>query len=1040
MKKKHVTIIGELFKPLLKGLLSAVVVWLSLSTAFAQERVISGTVTDENSEGLPGVNIIVKGTSTGSITDFNGAYQVNVPEQGSSLIFSAIGYDIQEIVIGARSLIDVTMAVNVEELEEVVVTGYTTQSKKSVTGAVVSVDIGEATKVPMLNAGEALQGRVTGVTVTNNGEPGGVPNIRIRGYGTTNNNDPLYIIDGVQTTDAYVLNTINPSDIKQMNVLKDGAAAIYGARASNGVVIITTKNGSYNKGKVTLTAEAYFGTQRAINLPELLNAEQHMQMIATTYLNDGSTTDLALYGDINNPSVPYGTDIGGTTMRVAPGGGTDWMSVLYRDAPVQNYAVSASGGNEASKFMMSLQYQNRDGVQVATGYDRVTTRLNGEFSIKDRVRIGQHMNVSFENGNTPNNHEAALRSSPIIPLYDQDGNYGGTYAGKALGNVGNPVAENERSSDNFNKTLRVVGDIYLEADILENLTFKTTAGINYRQFENRGFAPSNPEAEAPRAAPILYRGEQSNYEWVWSNTLNYQKSFGDHTLGVLAGTEAVYNTFRGLSLQRSGYLFETPDFYYLSNGSNDPVVTSAFSNDYALYSVFGALNYSFMDKYFLSVTVRNDETSRFSKANAAATFPSLSAAWIVSDENFFSKGVVSSLKLKASYGLLGNQSLNVTNPDVNQSSLNDNLAYYAFSGSGSPTVGALLTQVGNSDLKWETTTSINVGVELGFLNDKLYVNADWFDITTTDLIAQDLTKITTTAIDAGAPFVNIGEVNNTGIELAIGYADQTSSGFSYGVDLVFSSYDNEVTALASAFQVGGGFRNGSTATRTEVGQPISSFYGRNVIGIFQDQAEVDGAPTQDGAGIGRFRYEDVDKDGDIDDDDRTYIGSPHADFNYGINLTAGFKGFDLSAFFSGSQGNDAFNVTKIHTDFPSFVDQNRSIRVLDAWSPTNTGATLSALTAGDANNEIASNSYFVEDASYFRLKNLQIGYTLPSSISSKLSMDNARVYIQGTNLFTLTDYTGADPEIQESGTLGLGVDYGKFPQSRMLSMGFKFNF
>ncbi|MDB9930050.1 TonB-dependent receptor, partial [Cyclobacteriaceae bacterium] len=416
------------------------------------------------------------------------------------------------------------------------------------------------------------------------------------------------------------------------------------------------------------------------------------------------------------------------------------------------------------------------------------------------------------------------------------------------------------------------------------------------------------------------------------------------------------------------------------------------------------------------------------------------AAWIVSDENFFSKGVVSSLKLKASYGLLGNQSLNVTNPDVNQSSLNDNLAYYAFSGSGSPTVGALLTQVGNSDLKWETTTSINVGVELGFLNDKLYVNADWFDITTTDLIAQDLTKITTTAIDAGAPFVNIGEVNNTGIELAIGYADQTSSGFSYGVDLVFSSYDNQVTALASAFQVGGGFRNGSTATRTEVGQPISSFYGRNVIGIFQDQAEVDDAPTQAGAGIGRFRYEDVDKDGDIDDDDRTYIGSPHADFTYGINLTAGFKGFDLSAFFSGSQGNDAFNVTKIHTDFPSFVDQNRSIRVLDAWSPTNTGASLSALTAGDANNEIASNSYFVEDASYFRLKNLQIGYTLPSSISSKLSMDNARVYIQGTNLFTLTDYTGADPEIQESGTLGLGVDYGKFPQSRMLSMGFKFNF
>ena len=392
------------------------------------------------------------------------------------------------------------------------VTGYTAQSKKSVTGAVASVDISEATKVPILNAGEALQGRVTGVTVTNNGEPGGIPNIRIRGYGTTNNNDPLYIIDGVQTTDAYVLNTINPSDILQMNVLKDGAASIYGARASNGVVIITTKSGSYGSGKVKITAEAYFGTQTAINLPELLNAQQHGDMLFQSYANDGEAWGHQQYGSgasATVPSVIQGTP-GDVVMNVAPGG-TDWMKELYRDAPVKNYAISAAGGSESAKFMMSLQYQDRDGIQVATQYDRVSTRLNGEFTVKDRVRIGQHMNVSFENGSTANNHENALRASPLIPLYDTDGGFGGPYAGLGLGNSSGPVSEQMASKDNYNKTLRAVGDVYLEADILENLTFKTSAGINYRQFEQRGFAQSNPYAETPRADPILYHGEQSNY-------------------------------------------------------------------------------------------------------------------------------------------------------------------------------------------------------------------------------------------------------------------------------------------------------------------------------------------------------------------------------------------------------------------------------------------------------------------------------------------------------------------------------------------------
>jgi TonB-linked SusC/RagA family outer membrane protein len=1052
MKKKHFKAVGELFKPLLKGLLSAVVLGVTLSTAMAQEREVTGSILDENGEGLPGVTIIIKGTTSGTISDFNGIYKLNLSEEGSALVFSALGYDTQEITVGSRSVIDISMTTNVSELEEIVVTGYLSQSKKSVSGAISSVDMGEATKVPLFNAAEALQGRATGVTVTSGGAPGSVPTIRIRGYGTPNNNDPLYVIDGVQTTDAYVLNSINPSDIEQMNVLKDGAAAIYGARASNGVVVITTKNGKYNSGKAKLTFSSYFGTQKASNLPELLTAEQHKDMVFDSRTNDNYDFTLGHpqydptgSGTYSVPSSINGTPAG-TTANVNGKTGTNWMDEIFRDAPLQNYALTLESGSNSSKMLMSANYMNRDGIQLGGGYDRVNTRLNTEFSVKDRVRIGEHLSASFENANGGNSMEAALRMNPLIPVRDTDGNFSGIYStSNAMGNQSNPVGNLLNAKNDYNKTLRVVGDIYAEVDILNDLTFKTSAGINYRTYEQRVFLPQTPANETKNEEADLLHQNQTSYEWVWSNTLNYDKTFGQHRINVLAGTEAVYNSYRGQQVQRSGYLFEDPNFYFLSNGSGAPVINYANASSYSLYSVFGSVNYSFSGKYFASITVRNDKTSRFSQANAAATFPAFSAGWLVSDEAFFPKGFVSTMKLRASYGTMGNQSLTAANPDVNQSALDETTAYYSFDGSSLASVGAKLSQVGNANLKWETSVSQNFGIDLAFMNDRLYLNADLFSITTNDLISQDNTLIGTTAIDASAPYVNVGEFKNSGIELALGYAGATTSGFSYGVDVIFSSYKNEVISLITDYYTGGGFRNGD-ATRTGYGadRVLSEFYGRQVIGIFASEAEVAAAPDQGFAtnadGVGRFQYANLNEDNVINDDDRTFIGSPHPDFTYGINLTAGFKGFDLSAFFQGTQGNEIYNTLAIYTDFPTFFSLNRSTRVLDSWSSTNTGAELPALSENVTNSETNPNSYFVEDGSYFRLKNLQLGYNIPSSALSKLGMSAARIYVQGTNLFTSTKYNGADPEIQESGSLTLGVDYGKYPLAKVVTVGLKFNF
>ena len=1007
---------------ILKNLLLSCIFLLG-SAVYAQK--VTGTVS-EDSGVLPGVSIQVKGSETGTQTDFDGKYSI-MANSGDVLVFNYLGYKKVERTVGSETVINVSLAPDATSLNEIVVVGYTSQTRGDISGSVASVDMKEAMKSPVVNAADVLQGRVSGVNVVSSNAPGGAPKITIRGFGTTNNTDPLYIIDGVQTTDGNILNSIDPGDISQMNVLKDGAAAIYGSRASNGVIIVTTKSGGYNQEKATFSLDMYSGNSQASNLPSLMNANQHMNMIRQSLVNDGAALTHPQYdpngtGTFTVPSQLLGVDQPVTV----PGAGNNWPAAVTQIAPTSNVSMSLSNGSETGKYFMSLGYLNRDGILLNTGFKRYTSRLNSEFKILDRLTVGQHMNIAWSDGNSGNSEsfQNALRSSPLIPAFDDNGLFAGTYSNSAgLGNARNPVAQLSRGANDFNKSMRLFGDVYAELKLMDGLKVKTSYGISTNNFDRRTFASLDPEHSEPLGTNTLIVQDTSSVDWTWTNTINYNTSIGEHNINALLGVEAVKSTGVGKEVQASGFLFESPDFYTLANGGPSNV-NYAYQFESSLYSIFGSVNYNFANKYFLTATLRQDTSSKFLGDNKSGVFPSASIGWLASKENFWPTDMaISRLKLKASYGKLGNQDV-PGNPTINQSELNKEFSFYGINGSAIST-GAKISDVGNPNLRWETSISSNIGVELGFLQDKLYVSAEVYKITTDGLINRDNTIIPTTGPDANAPFVNLGEIQNTGFDLGLGFSDDTASGWSYGLDMTLSAYKNEVISLETGTQIGNsGFRGGAI-TRTEVGRSISEFYGRVVEGLDEN---------------GRFLYKEIDGVPGINDEDREYIGSPHADFTYGINARVAYKRFDMSAFFTGSQGNEIYNYNKIYTDFPTFVNGNRSARLVNSWTPTNTNTSVPALSQSIVNSETNPNSYFVEDGSFFRLKNVQLGYTLPKTVLDNMRMSSFRLYVQATNLFTITGYDGIDPEVIQGGNLTLGVDNQTYPFSQLFTFGVNLKF
>jgi TonB-linked SusC/RagA family outer membrane protein len=1034
-------------KIFLKSYLTLVFMTLA-AFAFAQDRVVSGTVKDESGSPMPGVNVIVSGTTNGTVSDVSGKYSLSVGT-GAKLLFSFIGYNSQEVEVGNSTVVDVSMQVDVTELSEIVVTGYASQEKKDLTGSVGTVKVADLTQVPSSNVTNQLQGRIAGVTVSGDGRPGQAAKVRIRGFGSFQNNDPLYIVDGVPTQD---ISTLNPNDVESLSVLKDaGAASIYGSRASNGVIVITTKKGTSSGVKVNY--DMYYGSQNPGDKPDyLLNTQEYADLQWLVYKNDGTDEKHPIYGQSTNPTPTLPTWAGDT----------DWWNQITRSAVIMNHDLSLSGGNDNAKFYTGVNYFKQDGIVVTNFSERFSARVNSEFKIKNRVTIGENLTITGRTGNgvDGNGSEGSPLSrvhqaQPIIPaIVTQNitgtsrtfvpGEYGGTGIAPRLGSGPNPYADLIRGGDDRSQDIRILGSMYVDVKILDYLNFRSTFGGTYQNGYNTDWAGKTYERSENVATSAYNENAYYNSDWVWTNSLTLNKTFGDHKLLAVLGYESVkYGIGRGVSAARANYFSDAFSFRTVSNGAQVTGANSGYNTPTTLASTFIRADYGFKDKYLLSATVRRDGSSRFGADTRYGTFPSISAGWRISEEGFLA-GVdfLSDLKIRGGYGTMGNQ---LAISPVNQfflygGSIGD--ANYAINGGNSASSqGFRPTRIGNPAAKWETNVTTNIGFDAGLFDNKLQVSFDWYSKLTQDLLYNPALPGTSGA--AEQPFINIAEMKNTGVDIQLGYKKIVNSDLSFDATFTFTTYKNEIQKIAEGidFFSDGGSRIGSF-NRNAVGRSVSEFYGYNVLGLFQSQADVDSSPVQDGAEAGFFKYQDLNGDNQITPEDRAYIGNPNPDFTYGLNLGANYKNFDLSLFFYGSQGHEIFNYNKWWLDFwPSFQNQKSKNALNNSWTPERTSATTpKASNKSNFSNNTQSVSYYVEDGSFFRLKNIQVGYTFPTSMISKIGLSRARVYVQGVNLFTITGYTGLDPDLNTNADTSFGVDEGAYPLVKQYLIGLNIGF
>jgi len=1069
-----------------KRLVFSLLLLFMFFSGFSQNRTLTGRIVDEGNAAMPGVNILVKGTSTGTVSDVQGNFSINIPSSDAVLVFSFVGYLTKEVPVGSQSNITVNMQPDVISLSEVVVTGYGAQSKRDITGAVASVSTEQLLAVPSTNLAQAMQGRVAGVNVSNENAPGGSVMVRIRGYGTINDNSPLYVIDGTPTKGN--LNTLNLNDIESMQILKDASAAsIYGSRAGNGVVIITTKKGK--NGKPKLTYDSYYGNQTPIKFLDLINTQEYADLLWEGRINSINNSKLVngsfpagttitypnipmFGGQVQTPVIPdYIFPVGavGTVdeslystspkylITKANKQGTDWFDEIFHSSPIQNHQIGVSGANEQARYAMSLNYFDQEGIMKYTSYKRYSLRANTEFSVSKKVRIGENFQVAYgEQIGQPNGNQSesnpisfAYRVPPITPVYDIKGYFAGSPT--VLDNSRNPLAELWRNKDNKNKEVRIFGNFYAEADILKDLTARTQFGVDYNTFNVRRYRANDIESPEPVGSNVLTTLNNYEYTWTWYNTLTYTKTLADkHRINVIAGTEAIKSYAEFLSAERSGFASDDLANRYLSAGRSG-ITNSGGGAEWSLASEFAKVNYAFDNRYLLDLTVRRDRSSRFSQAYRAAIFPALSAGWILTNESFMGDlNWLSMAKLRVGYGQTGNQEIGNYNAFSTFLSSPESSFYDLAGANTSSQQGYELGQFGNANAKWEATTSTNIGLDATMFNGKVDFNFDWYVRTTTDMLFP--VEVQFTQGVATNPFQNIGEMRNKGLELALTYQDQKGD-FSYSFGGNFSTYRNEVLKTTGDPNTQYfGFSNlrlpTGTVSVTQEGYPIASFFGYQIDGIFQTDEEGSQHPTQFGGGAmnkaGAFKYRDINGDNVISPADRTIIGSPHPDFTYGINVSVGFKNFRLDVFGQGVQGNQLFNYVRYWTDFPTFGG-NRSRRMYeDSWRPGKTDAKLPIPRSDDV---ISSNpsSYYLESGSYFRLKNVQLTYTLPSNFIQKVGMTGARFYVQFQNILTITKYEGLDPEVNlrnyaSGADRQIGVDEGVYPAFRSTNIGLNLSF
>ncbi|MGB5820650.1 MAG: SusC/RagA family TonB-linked outer membrane protein [Saonia sp.] len=1017
------------------------------------QSTVSGTVTDTNGSPLPGANVIVKGTAIGTQTDFDGNYTIEV-DTDAILIFSYLGFISQEVPVDGRTSINVIMEENANLLDEVVITGYSAQSTRDITGSVTTVKSENLEATAPLSLEQALQGQASGVVVGAQGGPGGAAAVRIRGFGTINGNDPLYIVDGTPT--GAGLTDLNPNDIASVQILKDASsAAIYGNRAANGVIIITTKGGKRNR-KVTFSGNVFLGVDfiPGSAFPDLANPQQLAETLWREFQNDGAAPSNPQFGSGTSPLLPnylipvgaqtadeslYDASSRATSITRANPQGTDWFDEYFNSAITQNYNISASGGGENSNFFTSMSVLNQEGVGYESGFIRYTLRANSTFDITDGFRIGENVTVSYSDQIVPpgadvnNGTIASLsRLHPLIPVRDVGGNFAGSGV-SGLGNGNNPIAIADRNKDNSNISFRALGNLFAEFDLIDGLTFKTNLGFDLLSFNQVFFRPPAPEGEIFNLQTSLSERNDFSRTYTWFNTLTYKRTLGENIdLDVLLGTEFNKNIFRSTTVNRQDFDVFTPEVRFFDNASG---AWGGYGSggESTYFSLFGKADVKILDKYLLSATVRRDATSLFNDANRDGVFPSGSVGWRISNEDFMKDSkVFTSLMLKAGYGVVGNNG-NIRT-DARSSTLGPDINNYNYAtGTTTSATGVGIALRGNSEIGWETTKSINIGLTTRLFN-ALNFNLDVYDSTTEDMLLNVPGDPTVLGNINSVP-ANLGEMNNKGFDADIAYDNyRSTSNFKYNVGFNISAYKNEVLVLdpenPESFINGAQLRD-QFPTRTQAGQPLSSFYGNTWAGIGDD---------------GRVIFSELDETGAPV---RGFIGSPHPDFTYGLTFNGTYKNLDFSLLFQGSQGNDIYNFNKFFTDFNKFAGGRSLNYVNEVGLPAVTqNSTLIGI-------EAAESTYYVEDGSYLRMKNIVIGYSLPAAITEKLKVDKLRFYLQGKNLLTFTNYTGLDPEISlrsfegsvgaasltppnrtDPGTnLTLGVDSGVYPINRSILFG-----
>jgi len=1007
----------------IKYFLILLAVCIAFRNAKAQEKTITGKITDQKGETLIGVNVKLKGTKMGTSTNTEGKYTLTFSSANPILSISYLGFLDQEVTVNNRTTINVVLEADSKLLDELVVTGYQTQKKKDLTGAVSVVNMKDVENIPTGNIISTLQGRVPGVNVTNDGTPGGIATgIGIRGITTINNSTPLYVIDGVQTRDN-IATLLNPNDVESIQILKDAASAsIYGTQAANGVIIITTKKAK--KNQMTVNFDAQLTSQSFHTGIKMLNAQQWGETYWTAYKNAGIKPSHDLYGNGDVPVIPEFIDL----KKTIRSGDTNWANEVYKTAILQTYNLTLAKGSENGSSSFSLNYFDQDGLVKNTNFTRINGRFNSDYNfLNNRLRIGQNLNLSKWNEKLKPGgiEELAIAQHPIIPVYDIYGGYAGPTQG--IGDKPNPVRLLNQIRDNRLDQWRIFGNMYMEAEPIKNLVLRSNFSLNYRNGFASSFEPKWKEGDRSVDKNSLSTSSDYNRDWIWSNTANYTLAVDKHNINVLAGVESKENYNEGLGAKRENYLIEALDYRYISAGDGAQT-NSGIASRTATNSLFGKVNYAYNDRYLLSGTVRRDASSRFGKNNNAAVFPAVSAGWRASQEDFLKEvSAISDLKFRASWGQNGNDLLD-NEATFTKYSTNLNMGGYDIGGINQGIIpnGIIKDRTGNPNIKWEVTTQTNFGVDLAMLNNRLSVTLDYYIKKTKDMLI-DRPYIGIIG-EGGYMAYNGASLSNKGFEGIFNWRDQVGKDFTYSLTLTATAYKNKVTAVPDDIYYTYGGGNGQD--KSIVGQPLGSWLGYKTNGLYRTAEELNDGINKPGKGLGRIRYVDTNGDHVIDDKDKVWLGSDQPKFIGGFNVALSYKAFDFSFFVNGMV-RDAYNNSKFYTDFFQLWTGNHGVRLLEAWNPTNNfNSGIPALTPLNENNEGQTSEYFIENGSYLKLKNAQLGYTLPKQLAEKLKLRNLRIYIQGQDLFTITKYTGADPE-------GLGYPY---PLPRTFTAGINFGF